>query len=223
VPPIGGIRPTWLTNETYWVPQEFGSTWLPNVFVGPASAANIEATGTQIFSAGIGGVGEYYFDTQAGVLNFIGETIPAVLTSGNVIYVSGYQYIGDLGIGNIGTANIGNLNISNTTITTTLAEGNITLTATGNQLVQISGTKGFTVPVGNTAQRPSPATAGILRFNSDYSRIEYYDGTQWDVIATSITNNCATLSSCPSICPVTLEGTPISSGYYHRVFTCSTS
>ena len=29
VPPIGGIRPTWLSNVTYWIPQEFGSTWLP--------------------------------------------------------------------------------------------------------------------------------------------------------------------------------------------------
>jgi hypothetical protein len=49
VPTIGGIRPTWLSSQTYWIPQEFGSTWLPKVFVGPASAANIEATGTQIF------------------------------------------------------------------------------------------------------------------------------------------------------------------------------
>jgi hypothetical protein len=67
VPPIGGIRPTWLSNVPYWIPQEFGATWLPKVYVGPTGAANIQATGTQIFSAGIGGVGEYYFDTQAGV------------------------------------------------------------------------------------------------------------------------------------------------------------
>ena len=78
VPPIGSIYPTWLANTTYWIPQEFGATWLPKVYVGPAGAGNIEATGTQIFAVGSGGTGEYYFDTQAGVLNFIGETIPAV-------------------------------------------------------------------------------------------------------------------------------------------------
>ena len=118
VPPIGGIRPTWLTGETYWISQEFGATWLPKVYVGPSGAANIEATGTQIFAAGIGGVGEYYFDTQAGVLNFIGETIPAVLTSGNVVYVSGYQYVGDLGVTNIPSgANIGGLQVNGNTIT----------------------------------------------------------------------------------------------------------
>jgi hypothetical protein len=179
VPPIGGIRPTWLTNVTYWIPQEFGATWLPKVFVGPAAAANIEATGTQIFSAGSGGTGEYYFDTQAGVLNFIGETIPTVLTAGNVVYVSGYEYVGDLGIGNISSANIGNLAISNTTITTTLANGNITLTATGTELVTVTGTSGLIIPSGNTAQRPSPAVTGTVRINTQLGQIEGYDGNNW--------------------------------------------
>lgn len=101
VPPIGSVRPTWLTNVPYWISQEFGSTWLPKVYVGPSGAANIEATGTQIFAAGIGGTGEYYFDTQAGVLNFIGETIPTVLSAANVVYISGYVYSGLLGVTNL--------------------------------------------------------------------------------------------------------------------------
>ena len=179
VPPIGGVRPTWLTNVTYWIPQEFGATWLPKIFVGPTGAANIEATGTQIFSAGSGGTGEYYFDTQAGVLNFIGETIPTVLTAGNVVYVSGYEYVGDLGVGNISTANIGNLSISNTTITTNLANGNITLTATGTELVQVTGTSGLVIPSGNTAQRPSPEITGTIRINTELGQIEGYDGNSW--------------------------------------------
>jgi hypothetical protein len=115
VPPIGGVRPTWLTSVPRWIPQEFGATWQPRVYVGPPGAANIQATGTQIFSAGVSGTGEYYFDTQAGVLNFIGETIPGVLSSGNVVYVSGYEYVGALGVGsNPGNITLGNLTISNT-------------------------------------------------------------------------------------------------------------
>ena len=180
VPPIGGVYPTWLTNVTYWVPPELGSTWLPKVYVGPASAANIQATGTQIFADGIGGVGEYYFDTQAGVLNFIGETIPSVLTAGNVVYVAGYQYVGDLGVTNIPSgANIGNLNFSNTTISSTLANGNITLTSTGNQLVQITGNSGVVIPSGNTAQRPDPALTGTIRINTALNQIEAWDGSAW--------------------------------------------
>ena len=180
VPPIGGVYPTWLTNVTYWVPQELGSTWLPKVYVGPPSAANIQATGTQIFADGIGGVGEYYFDTQAGVLNFIGETIPTVLTAGNVVYVAGYQYVGLLGVTNIPSgANIGNLNFSNTTISSTLANGNITLTATGSQLVQISGNSGVVIPAGNTAQQPSSPPIGTTRFNTSTNVLETWDGAAW--------------------------------------------
>jgi hypothetical protein len=190
VPPVGGIYPTWLSNVEYWIPQELGATWLPKIFVGPSAAANIQATGTQIFSAGIGGVGEYYFDTQAGVLNFIGETIPTVLTAGNVVYVSGYEYVGDLGVQNIpDNANIGNLQISNTTITTTLANGNITLTATGTQFVQVSGTGSLIIPSGNTAQRPGTGVTGMIRINTQLNQIEGYDGSNWVAgSGTAITN-----------------------------------
>jgi len=190
VPPVGGIYPTWLSNVSYWIPQELGATWLPKVFVGPSAAANIQATGTQIFAAGIGGVGEYYFDTQAGVLNFIGETIPTVLTAGNVVYISGYEYVGDLGVQNIpDNANIGNLQISNTTITTTLANGNITLTATGTQFVQVTGTGSLIIPAGNTAQRPSPEVTGMIRINTQLNQIEGYDGSNWVAgSGTAVTN-----------------------------------
>jgi hypothetical protein len=180
VPPIGGIRPTWLSNVEYWIPQEFGSSWLPKVYVGPTSAANIQATGTQIFSAGIGGVGEYYFDTQAGVLNFIGETIPTVLTAGNVVYIAGYEYVGALGVtNNPGNVTIGNLTVANTTVSTTLADGNITLAATGNGLVTITGTGGITIPSGNTDQRPATPAIGTVRFNTFTENLETYTGNAW--------------------------------------------
>jgi hypothetical protein len=93
----------------------------------------------------------------------------------------------DQNIGNIGTA--GNLTFSNTTISTSLANGNITLNATGNSLVQTGGTFGFVVPAGNTAQRLDVGNvAGTVRFNTDVLRIEVYDGTEWDQIVSGVTN-----------------------------------
>jgi hypothetical protein len=189
VPPIGGIRPTWLSNVSYWIPQEFGATWLPKVYVGPSGAANIQSTGTQIFSTGIGGVGEYFFDTQAGVLNFIGETIPTVLTAGNVVYIAGYQYVGALGVSNNpGNTTIGNLTVANTTVSTTLVDGNITLTATGNGLVNISGTSGVVIPYGNTVQRPDPALEGTLRYNNALNQTEIYTGVDWESVGGTTAN-----------------------------------
>jgi hypothetical protein len=189
VSPIGGVRPTWLSNVEYWIPQEFGSTWLPKVYVGPTGAANIQSTGTQIFAAGISGTGEYYFDTQAGVLNFIGETIPSVLDVGNVVYISGYEYVGALGVqNNPGNVNLGNLAVSNTTISANIANANITLTPSGTGIVVIDTVTGLAIPTGNTAQRPSAAVTGTIRFNTSFTRIEVYDGTEWDSVTAGVTN-----------------------------------
>jgi hypothetical protein len=84
--------------------------------------------------------------------------------------------------------NIGNLVVNDTTITTSTANANISIDPDGTGTFVIVGTNGFVMPVGNTAQRPSPASAGTLRFNSEYARIEYYDGAEWDVVAGGITN-----------------------------------
>jgi len=150
---IGGVNPTWLTGLTDWIPSEFGSTWLVKIYAGPPSAANIQATGTQLFAAGSGGTGEYFFDNQAGLLNFIGNTIPASLTSGNVIYVAGYRYIGLKGVTNLpGNTTIGNLAINGNTITSTLANGNITLAANGTGVVNVTGNVSATYYFGNGSQ-----------------------------------------------------------------------
>lgn len=83
---------------------------------------------------------------------------------------------------------IGNLVVNDTTITTATANANISIDPNGIGTFIIVGTNGFVMPVGNTAQRPTPASAGTLRFNSEYARIEYYDGAEWDVVAGGVTN-----------------------------------
>ena len=137
VPTIGGIYPTWLTNLQYWIPQEFGSTWPVKVWVDTAGAANPTVTGTQIFAPGIGGVGEFFFDTQAGVLNFIGETIPSTLTAGKSIFITGYRYVGQLGVTNLPSANIGNIQITGNTIATLNTNGDIVFDPNGSGNVRI--------------------------------------------------------------------------------------
>jgi len=137
VPPIGGIYPTWLTNLQYWIPQEFGSTWPVKVWVDTAGAANPTVTGTQIFASGIGGVGEFFFDTQAGVLNFIGETIPSTLTAGKSIFITGYRYVGLLGVTNLPSANIGNIQITGNTIVTLNTNGDLVFDPNGSGNVRI--------------------------------------------------------------------------------------
>jgi hypothetical protein len=84
------------------------------------------------------------------------------------------------------TATIGNINIATSNITSnanlTIAsssDGNITLNAAGNGLVVIAGTDAFVIPVGNTAQRPTPPIQGSLRYNTIIEEVEVYDGGAW--------------------------------------------
>ena len=53
------------------------------------------------------------------------------------------------------------------------------------------GTKGFVVPIGDTAARTGAATTAILRFNTDTSTLEMYNGATWVTFQntnTTITN-----------------------------------
>ena len=137
--PIGGIYPTWKTSLTYWIPTEFGATYQIQAWVDDSGVADPTATGTQIFADGSSEIGEWYFNYQSGVLNFIGETIPAALTAGKVIYIVGYRYIGLVGVTNLPSNTfIGDLNFTDTTISSTSANGNIIITPDGTGVLQIS-------------------------------------------------------------------------------------
>ena len=124
--PVSSVYPTWKTNLTNWISPEFGSTYFVKVYA--ETAGNSDPTnGISLSDSGSGGTGEWYFDYQSGVLNFIGGTIPAALTASKVIYITGYRYIGGVGItsqANANNANTANtvLSISNFT-TANLAEG----------------------------------------------------------------------------------------------------
>jgi len=95
---ISSVYPTWKTNLTDWIPPEFGATYFVAVYSDNSGVGNPVSTGTQMFDSGIGGVGEWFFDYQSGVLNFIGGTIPAALTASKVVYITGYRYVGEIGL-----------------------------------------------------------------------------------------------------------------------------
>jgi hypothetical protein len=88
-------------------------------------------------------------------------------------------------------SNIGNFSFADNTISLTVSPGNITLEPTANSLLIIDTTSGVILPVGNTAQRPSPAEQGTTRFNNETLELEFYDGLGWQVITTEVTNQTA--------------------------------
>jgi cytoskeletal protein CcmA (bactofilin family) len=100
---ISGVYPTWKTGLTDWIPPEFDTVNVTNsyrvkVYYGNSGLTDPSISGgTQIFADGNIGTGEWYFDYQAGILHFYGNTIPTDMTSSHVIYVFGYRYVGPKG------------------------------------------------------------------------------------------------------------------------------
>ena len=178
---------TWKTNSTDWIPPEFGSTYLVNVYIHTSSdAANAEDISNKVFITGSGNNDEWFFDYQSGVLHFLGDNLTdGVNFSGKSVYIAGARYIGTFGVGASAgeDANIGNLTISDTTISSS-DNDSIILNPDGTGQVEITGTNAVTIPNGTTAQRPT-GEVGDIRVNSDTGNFEFYDGSDWQAVSPS--------------------------------------
>ena len=177
---------TWKTNLTDWIPTEFGSTYLVKVYVDTTGAAAPQSTGTQLFQSGSGNEDGWFFDYQAGVLNFNGENIPSQIdtgVTGKSIYIVGARYVGTFGVGS--SSQLGNLTVNDTTVGTVNAGDSIIFEVTGSGTVQIDTSTALGIAVGNTAQRPGSPTAGDMRFNTTTGFVEIYDGSQWENVGGS--------------------------------------
>jgi len=153
---IGGTAyPTWNTGLTDWIPPEFdtanvSNTYRVQVYYGLTGVSNPASTGgTQIFADGSGGTGEWYFDYQSGVLNFIGGTLPSGMTSSSVIYIYGYRYIGTKGFAG-STVPVNALRTAYTTTATAAGTTTLTATSTQNQFFTGTTTQTVVLPVAST-------------------------------------------------------------------------
>jgi hypothetical protein len=88
--------------------------------------------------------------------------------------VSGYSIAG----GSVNNTPIGNTTASTGAFTDFSASGAASFTSTGS----------VKIPVGTTAQRPTPV-AGMLRFNDDTDEFEGYNGTAWASVGGSAISN----------------------------------
>ena len=84
----------------------------------------------------------------------------------------------------------GNLRLNGNTISSTDTDGNIVLTPNGDGYVTISGTNALVIPKGTSAQQ-APTLTGAIRFNTDNTAFEGYNGSTWSSLGgtTSPDNN----------------------------------
>ena len=167
---------TWKTGLTGWIPPQFGSTYIVSIYIHTSGdAANAASISNKVFVTGSGNNDEWFFDYESGVLNFIGTSLPNGKSfSGKSVYVEGARYIGDYGVG----GSTGAFTFTDNRIQTTATNEEIIIEPAGSGYVAVDATTGLIVPVGTTAQRPTGQT-GMLRFNSNNSVVEVYNGTEW--------------------------------------------
>jgi hypothetical protein len=186
---------TWQTGQTFWIPPEFGSTYQIKVYIAPSGqAGNVLTKGTQVFATGSGNNDLWVFDYQAGILNFNSNNTPysggsPISFTGNSVYISGAVYSGLFGLpdsANIGNLLLGNITFNGNTISSNQANGNIMIDAPGTGIVQFVGEDAIGLPAGNVIARPSSPYTGYIRFNTEISDIEYWNGTTWTTPAAGV-------------------------------------
>jgi hypothetical protein len=124
---------TWTTGLTNWIPTQYGAGYQLQVFAGP-SGSSTPSKYINLPQAGSGNNDSWFFDYQAGILNFADTSVPSAV-SGNVVYVLGARYTGQSGITNF---------VSNVSF------GNITVNGTANiSLATISNVVASTANIGN--------------------------------------------------------------------------
>ena len=173
---------TWKTDLTDWIPPQFGSTYIVNVYIHDSSdAANAASISNRVFVTGSGNNDEWFFDYESGVLNFIGTNLPNGHTfTGKSVYIEGCRYTGTFGVGSSGGgSSLGDITAEGTTLSTPTND-DLILEPQGTGIVVINSTASFKLPVGTTAQRPTSPDEGEVRYNSTLDQVEVYKNGSWE-------------------------------------------
>lgn len=102
---------------------------------------------------------------------------------------------------------LGNIDFVDTTMIPAYSPANITLAPSGNAEVIIDTNSGLVLPVGTTAERPGSPITGSLRFNTDETRVEVYDGTEWDSVVAGVTAQIITPDGIANTFPLDRNST----------------
>ena len=98
-PTTATANETWRTNLIDWIPPQFGASYQVKLYAATSGVLNPQTVGTQLFPDGSGNNDAWFFDYQAGIVNFADTNVPTAL-AGKTLYVVGARYTGGKGISN---------------------------------------------------------------------------------------------------------------------------
>jgi len=121
-------------------------------------------------------------DINASRFNTNRVTVDDIEIDGNVISSITTNTDLELTANGTGLVKFENLGFTDSTIKNTVSGAVTVFENTGDGYVKFDGTQGVVLPIGGNATRPS-GVQGMVRFNTDDSRVELYDGTSWVSVA----------------------------------------
>lgn len=126
-------------------------------------------------------LGNTTFDSITVVADFTSDLIPDTADTYNLgtpdqawknVYATNIEITGNLGLSQIA--------IDGNRISTTESNADLEFDTSGAGRYVFIGSGGVILPVGNTAERPTPPQIGMMRFNTDDQRVENYNGEEWN-------------------------------------------
>jgi len=157
---------------------------------------NVNANGDGNFGGNLNVNGSAFFGNDVivtGNLTANGLTVNYSGTFGTTLWAGGgiqNTVLGNLQPipgANVNVANIGGIQYTGNTISSLDTTANIELAPGVAKLVNIQTVGALGLPAGSTGDRSSITTPGAVRYNSDTTVVEYYNGTQWIPVSGLVT------------------------------------
>ena len=172
-----------------------------NITIDPNGTGFVKVTGTNAMFIPIGSDAQEPGTIEAGMIRINSDTNTLEYATGNTFTTVA---TGGSAISNVvddTTPQLGGALDVNGQSITSVSNGDITIAPNGTGTTIVSSTTGLVLPVGTTAQRSGSASQGELRYNSDNTKLEVYDGSSWtniktgaDIAAQSATGDGSTLT-----------------------------
>ena len=183
---------SWTTGLTNWIPPQYGAGYQVQLYAGPAGSSTPQNF-TNLPVAGSGNNDSWYFNYQAGIVNFADTNVPtAVSNVSNVVYVVGARYVGTTGVTNYGNLTIGNISINGNTISGNAAGVTITGNVTTGNVITNNFFYGNGAPIVFSNYGNANVTALLSGFGSNNI------STTGNVTAGYFLGNAAYLTGLPA-------------------------
>lgn len=157
------------------------------VTTGTTYLKDVGITGTVTQTGDIDQTGDFTTTGNTEVTgNIIGTgyvQLPNVRIENNIVSTTITDTNLELQANGTGNVVVEGIKVSDNNIQSVATNSDITLVPQGTGNVIINSTQSLQIPVGTTAERPDPASNGMIRYNTDLQKYEGYNNGLWLVLS----------------------------------------